>query len=101
MGRPECYRRWQPGRTIWGIPVLFDAAFFPQFLNPALPTGPQLLIMSVTFLCLAMVFDGGYALLAGRLQPWLQSEKRGRIRNRITGSLLISTGAALAFVRKP
>jgi len=81
--------------------ILFYAAFFPQFMDLTQPAGPQLFIMSLTFMGLALLFDGGYALLAGRLQPWLQGKERGRIRNRITGSLLIGTGIALAFARKP
>jgi len=81
--------------------ILFYAAFFPQFLNLSQPAGPQLFIMSMTFVGLAMFFDGCYALLAGRMQPWLQGKKRARIRNRITGSLLIGTGIALALARKP
>ena len=81
--------------------ILFYAAFFPQFIDLSQPTGPQLLLMSVTFLCIAIVIDGGYAFLAGRLRPWLQGGTRGRLRNRITGTLLIGTGLVLAFTRKP
>ncbi len=80
--------------------ILFYAAFFPQFIDMSQPTGPQLAIMSITFLCIAITIDGMYAFLAGRLRPWLQGGERGRIRNRITGSLLISTGVALLFARK-
>ena len=81
--------------------ILFYAAFFPQFIDLSQPTGPQLLLMSVTFLCIAITIDGSYAFLAGRLRPWLQGGTRGRLRNRITGTLLIGTGLALAFARKP
>jgi len=81
--------------------ILFYAAFFPQFINLSQPTGPQLLVMSLTFLCIAITIDSSYAFLAGRLRPWLQGGNRGRMRNRITGTLLIGTGLALAFARKP
>ena len=79
--------------------ILFYAAFFPQFLDPTRPVGPQLVVMSVLFLVIAVVFDGCYAVLSGRLRPWLAGERRGRIRNRITGSLLICTGLVLALAR--
>lgn len=80
--------------------ILFYVAFFPQFIDAAAPLGPQLTIMCVTFLALALVLDGSYALLAGRLRRWLTGEKRGRVRNRITGALLMATGVGLALVRK-
>ncbi len=80
--------------------IFFYAAFFPQFIDPAGALGRQLLIMSATFLVLALILDGSYALLAGRLRPWLTGRKRGRIRNRITATLLMVTGAGLALARK-
>jgi len=80
--------------------ILFFAAFFPQFINPALPAGPQLLILSLTFLILAFMLDSSYALLSGRLRPYLADARRARIRNRVTGSLMIGTGLVLAFARK-
>ena len=80
--------------------LLFYAAFFPQFLDPAAPAGPQLVLMSVTFLVVATVLDGGYALLAGRLRHLLRGRRRARLRNRVTGSLLIGAGLGLALARR-
>ena len=80
--------------------VLFYVAFFPQFLDSALPVGPQLAIMSAAFVAVAFVFDSGYALLAGRIRPWLVGAKRIRIRNGITGTLLIGTSIGLALTRR-
>lgn len=80
--------------------ILFYAAFFPQFMDVTRDPGPQVFVLSVTFLGVAMLFDGSYALLSGRLRPYLLDLKGARLRNRITGSLLIGTGAALALIRK-
>ena len=80
--------------------ILFYAAFFPQFMDPTQPAGSQLFVLSVTFLFIATLFDSGYAVLCGRLRPFLASKERGRLQNRITGGLLIGTGVALAVVRK-
>ncbi|MBT5298634.1 MAG: LysE family translocator [Rhodospirillaceae bacterium] len=80
--------------------ILFYAAFFPQFIDPAGSVATQLTIMSFTFLVIALILDSAYALMAGRLRPWLTGTHRGRLRNRITGSLLMVTGAGLALVRK-
>lgn len=81
--------------------LLFYAAFFPQFVDPASAPGPQLVLMSATFLALATLLDGGYALLAGRLRHLFRSRRRARLRNRITGSLLIGAGLGLALARRP
>ncbi len=80
--------------------ILFYAAFFPQFMDPGKDPATQLAILSVTFLIIAFTLDSCYALLCGRLRPYLADAKRGKLRNRITGSLMIGTGLALAFARK-
>jgi homoserine/homoserine lactone efflux protein len=78
--------------------LLFYAAFFPQFLNPAADPTPQLLALSATFLVLALVLDSTWALLADRARPLLQG--RARLRNRITGGFLVGAGLGLALARK-
>jgi len=80
--------------------ILFYAAFFPQFMDPSRPAGEQLAILSVTFLIIATSLDSVYAVLCGRLRPYLADVKGAHLRNRITGSLMIGTGLALAFARK-
>ncbi len=80
--------------------ILFYAAFFPQFMDPGRPPGLQLLVLSVTFLVIATLLDSCYALLCGRLRPYLADAGRGRLRNRITGGLMIGAGLAVALVRK-
>ena len=79
---------------------LFYAAFFPQFVDPAHPAGPQVALLAATFLALATVLDGGYALLAGRLRGFFRGQRRARLRNRVTGSLLIGAGLGLALARR-
>jgi homoserine/homoserine lactone efflux protein len=78
--------------------ILFYAAFFPQFVNPELPAGPQIAAMSVAMLAIAVVSDSLYALLAGRLRPCLV--ERARVRHGITGTLLVGTGLGLALARR-
>ena len=79
---------------------LFYAAFFPQFIDPAGPVGLQLLVLSLTYLTVATVLDGGYALLAGRVRGWLGMGVRRRMADRLAGTLLIGAGVWLALARR-
>ncbi len=80
--------------------LLFYAAFLPQFLDPGQPPLPQLMLLGTSFLVLATVLDGSYTLLAGRLRPWFRGQRRARLRNRVSGSLLIGAGLGLALARR-
>lgn len=80
--------------------LFFYAAFFPQFVDPGAPAGPQLAMLAVTFMVIALLLDGGYALAAGRLRHALSNEARGKTCNRVAGSLLIGTGLWLALARR-
>lgn len=80
--------------------IIFYAAFFPQFIDPTLAAGPQLAAMTLSFLAIAIVLDGSYALLAGRVRPFMMDAKRALLRARITGTLLIVTGIGLALARR-
>ena len=80
--------------------IFFFVAFFPQFIDPSKPAGPQVALLSATFVVIALLLDGGYALLAGRLRGFLVGAKRVRIRHGITGTLLICTGIGMMFARR-
>ena len=78
--------------------LFFYGAFFPQFLSPAAPLGPQLALLAATFLALAVTMDSGWALFAGRLRPLLGGP--GRRRPRQTGGIYLAAGLGLAAARK-
>lgn len=78
--------------------LLFYGAFFPQFVSAEAAIGPQVALLSATFLAIAVTVDSGWALLAGRARPLLA--RRGRLRNRLTGGLLIGAAAGLAMARR-
>lgn len=78
--------------------LLFYGAFFPQFMSPGDDVGGQLALLCVTFLVLAIVLDGAWALAAGRARRLLASH--GRLRNRLSGGLLIGAGVSLALARR-
>lgn len=80
--------------------LLFLAAFFPQFMDPAAPIGPQLALLCPTFLVVAALFDGSYALVAGRARGWMRNRRHIQIGERVVGSFLIGAGAWLALARR-
>ena len=79
--------------------LMFYGAFFPQFITPGPDAGRQLLLLAVTFLAVAVVLDSAWAILAGRLRALLVAQ--ARLRNRVTGGLLVGAGVGLALARRP
>ena len=80
--------------------LFFYAAFFPQFVDPHLPFAGQMVLLCLTYLAIATVLDGGYAIAAGRARAWFGNARRMRWQNRISGSLLIGAGVGLALARR-
>lgn len=78
--------------------LFFYGAFFPQFVAPGRPAGPQLVLLSATFLAVALLLDSLWAVLAARLRPLLAT--RGRLGNRLSGGALIGAGVGLALVHR-
>lgn len=75
--------------------VVFFGALFPQFIDPALPVWPQLVILGTTYLAV----DGAILVLWG----WGAARTLGRLRrltgtriNRVCGGLMIAAAALLA-----
>jgi threonine/homoserine/homoserine lactone efflux protein len=78
--------------------LLLFGAFIPQFVDPNGNYVGQVVLMGVTFMVIATVCDGAYAVLAGRAGKLL-SRQRVRLVSRISGLFLIGGGAWLALVR--
>jgi threonine/homoserine/homoserine lactone efflux protein len=76
--------------------LLFYSAFLPQFVTPDGTLARQLILLSTTCLVVAIAIDSGWALLAARARRLLA---RGRLRNRLSGGLLIGAGLGLALAR--
>jgi threonine/homoserine/homoserine lactone efflux protein len=80
--------------------MLFYAAFFPQFIDPQANTLMQLMVMSVTFLALAIILDGCYGALAGRSRRLFAKPLFTKWRNRVSGSLLLAAALGLSLARR-
>jgi len=84
--------------------IIFFLAFFPLFINPALPALPQMFMLGGTFLLVSALGVTFYAFSAGCLGASLfsdgkRSEKIRRMVNRVSGGMLISAGVATATMR--
>ena len=80
--------------------VLFFAAFFPQFLNPAAPIIPQFAILALTFMAFEFTVLTMCALGVARLMPLLKSSGPVRWINRICGGLFTVMGGLLLLTRR-
>jgi len=80
--------------------LLVFAAFIPQFIDPQRDAVPQIVVLGATFMAVAMLCDGGYALLTGRVRARLGGT-RGRLLAQASGVALIGVALWLALMRVP
>ena len=92
---------WQGFIAILSNPkaLFFFGAFIPQFVNPAYDTVTQTLVLGLIFMGTATVFDGLYAIAAGKTGGLL-NRSNIRLVERISGTCLIGGGLWLAFSKK-
>jgi homoserine/homoserine lactone efflux protein len=81
--------------------IAFFTAFLPQFIDPALPVGRQLLVMCVSSVMLGGVLDSGWAVAAGAGRAWFMKPKHNRLLARISGAVLVGGGVWLSLARRP
>lgn len=83
--------------------AIFFLAFLPQFIDPAAgaPT-LQILLLGTIYCLLAVITDGGYALLAAQTREWLGPKTRLKRASRfLTGSIFIGLGVQTALAERP
>lgn len=92
---------WQGVLVIWSNPkaLFFFGAFIPQFVNPDGPVVFQTLLFGATFMVVATVLDGTYAVLAGGAGRLL-TKRRIRVLEIFSGCCLVGGGVWLALARR-
>lgn len=78
--------------------LLFFGAFIPQFVDPAKEAAPQIVLLGVTAMVCALVFDTAYAVLTARAGRFV-SRRHLRRANQASGVVLIGGGVWLALSR--
>ena len=81
--------------------ILFFAALFPQFLNPAAPLWPQLLVLSLTFAAFELTVLSLCTVGVSRIKATLRSSRAVRAINRTCGGLFALLGGLLLLSRRP
>lgn len=79
--------------------AIFFLAFLPQFVDPdAGAVAPQVLVLGMIFVAIALISDGLYALAAGTLADRLRRSAAIRRRlDRASGGIMIGLGAVAAL----
>ena len=92
---------WQGFVVIWSNPkaLLFLGAFIPQFVDPGGNATLQTLVLGGTFMVVATILDGCYALVSGKAGKWMSRANVRKIEL-ASGSLLIAGGLWLALSRR-
>ena len=81
--------------------IAFYTAFLPQFLDPALPVGRQLLVMCACSVALGALLDAGWAVAAGYGRSLFMTPANNRLLGRLSGLVLIGGGIWLSLARRP
>lgn len=79
--------------------IVFLAALFPQFINPAAPQVMQYVILGTTTVVVDIIVMMGYATLATRIAVWIKEPHQIKALNRLFGSLFVLVAALLASAR--
>ncbi len=80
--------------------LIFIAAFLPQFIDASRPVGLQFTIIVLTFLVITFTVTSVWALVAGNVRVFLQSQRAFRSVMRTAGGLMIIAGVGLAMARR-
>lgn len=81
--------------------IAFFTAFLPQFIDPTLPVGHQLLVMCAVAITMATLTDCGWAVLAGAGRSFFLRGASTQWLGRISGLALIGGGIWLSLARRP
>lgn len=80
--------------------ILFFAAFLPQFIDPAKPLWPQVIVLMLTFDLLAAGIQGFYIFAMGRARHRIASPQRLKNMNRVGGAMLVGAGLLTATLKR-
>jgi threonine/homoserine/homoserine lactone efflux protein len=78
--------------------ALFFFAFLPQFIDRDHNVTAQVLFFGALFICMGMISDGTYALVASHLGSWLRTSRVfGAVERYVAGGIFVTLGVAAAL----
>ncbi|NQY94363.1 MAG: LysE family translocator [Campylobacteraceae bacterium] len=80
--------------------IIFFTAFFPLFLDVNSALLPQMLILALTFMGVAVSTNSCYSIFSSYLSTKVKSAKTQKMFNKTSGGLLIGAGLITASLQK-
>jgi len=80
--------------------LLFFGALFPQFITTTLPIKTQVVILTMTWCTVALAVMAAYAALGAGMAKKVGNPKSKGVLDRITGTIFIVAGGALAWAKR-
>jgi threonine/homoserine/homoserine lactone efflux protein len=81
--------------------IAFYTAFLPQFVDPGLPAGPQLVAMCAASVLLGALSSTFWAAAAGLGRAWFITPARARWIARLSAGVLVVGGLWLLLANRP
>ena len=75
--------------------LVFYIAFLPQFVSAGADPHVQLGVLGASYIGLCVIADTGYALAGQAFSGLIMTSRMVRLRNRITGTVLVGAGLSL------
>ena len=98
--RWRCFRQALITNVLNPKVIIFNVAFLPQFVNPAMGNiAVQLLILGATLVLIDLSIDGPLGLAAGRLGQVLRRQRFARVLNVSCGAIFTALALRLVLIR--
>lgn len=81
--------------------IAFFTAFLPQFIDPTLPVGRQLLVMCTVSVIVAGLLDACWGIAAAYGRAWFMQPRHNRLLGRLSALALVGGGIWLSLARRP